>query len=91
MFFNQVILAEFINALEFGDHDVLASIVDRLLEDESVLTSAVVPEDFPEDTDSRVELLKQKAEALKYSKADYAWMVLIPEIAGMVLKCADKE
>jgi len=93
MNFDQTILAEFIDTLESGNPEALPAIADRLLEDESVLTSATVPVDFPVDTDSRVELLKQKAEHLKWAKADYAWMVLVPEIAGMVLECAelDKE
>ena len=93
MKFNQTILAEFIDTLESGNPEALPAIADRLLEDESVLTSATVPVDFPEDVPSRVEILKQKAEHLKWAKADCAWMVLIPEIASMVLQCAelDKE
>lgn len=91
MHFNPVILTEFIDTLEAGDFDALAGIADRLLEDESVLTSSVVPVDFPEDVDARVEVLRAKAESLKWEKADYTWNILIPEIAGMVLQCAEKD
>ena len=85
MFFNQVILTEFIDTLEAGEVQALHGIADRLLEDESVLTGSVLPVDFPETVPEQVKLMREKAEALKWAKADYAWAILIPELAGMVL------
>lgn len=86
MNFNQVTLAEFIDTLESGEVQALHGIAERLLEDESVLTSGVAPVDFPETVPEQVKLMREKAECLKWAKADFAWAILIPELVGMVLQ-----